>query len=74
MAGANIVPCHEERQNVQTPDNECGRETEQIMQAICPWDTKHSTEAYNRCYEAVYALLVDIKQRQSASPKAAEPK
>jgi hypothetical protein len=48
---------------MQTPDNECGRETEEIMRAICPLDAEHSTGLYNRCYEAVYALLRDIEQR-----------
>jgi hypothetical protein len=42
------------------------------MKAICPWGTDRSTEAYNRCYEAVYALLCDIEQQAAAAEKQAE--
>jgi hypothetical protein len=44
---------------METPDNEAGRETEAIMAALVPWGARNrpSTETYNRCWEAVYALL-----------------
>lgn len=55
---------------MQTPDNEAGRETEAIMQAIAPWGTKHSTERYNRAYEAIYALLCEIADGDNSMQRA----
>jgi hypothetical protein len=47
---------------MQTPDNEAGRQTEAVMQALVPWDAPHrpSTEKYNRCWEAIYDLLSEV--------------
>jgi len=60
---------------VETPDNEAGRETEQVMAAITEGQRGlYSTEKYNRCYEAVYALLSEIDERTTSGQLGEERK
>lgn len=44
---------------METPNNEAGRITEEVMLALDP-KRLASTEVYNRAYEANYALLTEL--------------
>jgi hypothetical protein len=44
----------------ETPDNEAGRGTEELMAALCEGQDV-PTEIYNKCYSAVYELLRHIE-------------
>ena len=42
---------------METPNNEAGRGTEELMASLCHGQCEIPTEIYNQCYEAIYVLL-----------------